>query len=179
MIYEVGTWKIGKDRYIHEVRISFGFLYLVTSSYFPDNLDALILSNTFTKKRDLTKINGLKKVVTRDRMRCFSFQEEAMMFFSGSDNWEQRRKIFGEERDELITICIDELSSGMNVKWSGKTIYFPNCHTFRNPNKKMTNFRIRKESWFRIRYCGSLKRKIRVKLSNLVLNLYGSGVERT
>ena len=125
----IRTWKMGTDRYLHEIWTSGVWFYVITNfcRYSPNSLT---LRNKILAKRSTKEVQGFKEVRYFNNEVKFSNTEWALLCFGGNDNMELRKKAYGEESEE-ITVTMKIWSSG-RVDYIGQdsepTVNILSCH---------------------------------------------------
>ena len=137
----IRTWKMGTDRYLHEIEASGVWFHIVTdSSYY--SRTSLILRNKVLAKKSTKEVRGLKEVRHFENKIELSNNEWALLCFGGNDNMELRKKAYGKKSEE-ITVMMKIWSSG-KVDYIGQksepTVNIVFCHYIylaKNMNKKL------------------------------------------
>ena len=109
----VVTWKMAPHRYLHEVITERGYFHIVTDS---DcfSLRSFTLRNKVFTRRSTKETRGLRKV-REERDEWLNEDEWAILCFSGCDNLELRKRVYGKE---LRKIGVSALI------WSGGTVEY-------------------------------------------------------
>ena len=96
----VVTWKMAPNRYLHEVEAERGYFHIVTdsSSFW---LGSFTLRNKVLARRSTKEMRGLKKV-REERDEWLNEDEWAVLCFSGCDNLELRKKVYGRELEKVM-----------------------------------------------------------------------------
>ena len=96
----VVTWKMAPNRYLHEVITERGFFHIVTDS---DcfSLRSFTLRNKVLTRRSTKETRGLRKV-REERDEWLNEDEWAILCFSGCDNLELRKKVYGRELEKVM-----------------------------------------------------------------------------
>ena len=96
----VVTWKMAPNRYLHEVITERGFFHILTDSdYF--SLRSFTLRNKVLTRRSTRETRGLRKV-REERDEWLNEDEWAILCFSGCDNLELRKKVYGRELEKVM-----------------------------------------------------------------------------
>jgi hypothetical protein len=96
----VVTWKIAPSRYLHEVITERGFFHIVTDSdcFW---IRSFTLRNKVLARRSTKETRGLRKV-REERDEWLNEDEWAILCFSGCDNLELRKKVYGRELEKVM-----------------------------------------------------------------------------
>jgi hypothetical protein len=97
---QIRTWKMGTDRYLHEIEASGVWFHIVTNSscYSPTSLT---LRNKVLAKRSTKEVRDLKEVRHfKNRVELLD-NEWAILCFGGNDNMELRKKVDEKELEKI------------------------------------------------------------------------------
>ena len=125
---QIRTWKMGTDRYLHEIEASGVWFHIVTdhSCYYTTSLT---LRNKILAKKSTKEVQGLKEVKLFENLVELSDNDWALLCFGGNDNMELRKKAYGKE---CITVEMKIWSSG-RVDYIGQksepTVNIVSCHS--------------------------------------------------
>lgn len=140
----VVTWKIAPNRYLHEVETERGYFHLVTDS---DcfSTRSFTLRNKVLTKRSTKETRGLRKV-REERDEWLNEDEWAILCFSGCDNLELRKKVYGRELEKMV-IKIEMFKGGridgiyarmeQDSGYSGNLIYGHSVRILRDLKKRV------------------------------------------
>ena len=96
----VVTWKMEPHRYLHEVITERGFFHIVTNSD-GFSLRPFTIQNKLLARRLTKETRGLRKV-REERDEWLNEDEWAILCFSGYDNLELRKKVYGRESEKMV-----------------------------------------------------------------------------
>ena len=140
----VVTWKMAPNRYLHEVITERGYFHIVTDS---DcfSLRSFTLRNKVLARRLTKETRGLRKV-REERDEWLGDDEWAILCFSGCDNLELRKKVYGREL-EKVTIKLEMYKGGridkiyarreQDSEYSKNLIYGHSVRILRDLNKRV------------------------------------------
>ena len=140
----VVTWKMAPNRYLHEVITERGFFHIVTDS---DcfSLRSFTLRNKVLTRRSTKETRGLRKV-REERDEWLNEDEWAILCFSGCDNLELRKKVYGRELEKMVIKLemykggrIDEIYARreQDSGYSKNLIYGHSVRILRDLNKRV------------------------------------------
>ena len=142
----VVTWKMAPHRYLHEVITERGYFHIVTDS---DcfSLRSFTLRNKVLARRLTKETRGLRKV-REERDEWLGDDEWSILCFSGCDNLELRKKVYGREQKKVM-IRLEMYSGGRidgiyvrrenDSKFSENLIYGHSVRLMRNLKKRIKN----------------------------------------
>ena len=97
---KIVTWKMGPQRYLHCLEVEAGWFHVVTDSDYFSMSSRTILRNKVLVHNSTKETRGLKKV--REREEDLGDEEWAKLCFSGGDNLELRKKVYGKELKSVV-----------------------------------------------------------------------------
>ena len=106
----IKTWKMGPQRYLHEIEASGVWFHIVTDSYLYSSFSPT-LRNKVLAKRSTKEVRGFKEVKLFENKVEFLENEWALLCFGGNDNIELRKKAYGKE-SEGISVMMKIWPSG-------------------------------------------------------------------